>query len=123
MLRPSKVHGIGLFAAEHIKRGVPVWQFNPALDVRLDESDLRQLAPPARAQVDSYAYLDNRTGELILCGDDARFFNHSATPNVIDSATDPYLCIAARDIAAGEELTQDYFSFDARADKKLSKAA
>jgi SET domain-containing protein len=67
----------------------------------------------------TYTYKDNRTKELILCGDDARFFNHTKNPNVVDDAKDPYQSIAVRDILAGEELTHDYFSFDLLARKKL----
>ena len=120
MLGPSKIHGIGLFAVRPIKRGAVVWRFNAAIDIRIATGALHRLARPARSQIASYVYLDNRTGELILCGDDARFFNHATDPNVDDDIHDPYQCIAARDIDAGEELTQDYFSFDVLAWKKLS---
>ena len=118
-LRESRIHGIGLFAAQQIKKGTPVWRFSSLIDLRLEHGIIQRLALPARSQIDSYVYLDNRTHELILCGDDARFFNHSPIPNVIDDPSDPHLCIAARDIEFGEELTQDYRSFDLLAVKKL----
>ena len=57
----------------------------------------------------------------ILCFDDARFVNHSDTPNVATNyAQDPYgLDVALRDIAAGEELTMDYAGFEEQSGRKL----
>lgn len=118
----SPIEGIGLFAAEPIAEGAPVWRFSHAVDLILRPSILGELSPAAREQIEKYAYLDRRTGELILCGDDARFFNHAPTPNVVDDPHDPYLCIAARDIAAGEELVCDYYDFDHVAARKLGEA-
>lgn len=117
----SEIHGIGLFSRYAIRKDTPIWRFDPAIDIRITSQILRTLARPARIQVETYMYLDNRTGECILCGDDARFLNHSSNPNVVDEKDDPYLCRASRDIRAGEELTQNYFSFDLLAGSKLSK--
>lgn len=53
----------------------------------------------------------------MLCGDDARYMNHSDNPNATDKKTllDKILgregiCVASRDIKIGEELTSDYLS-------------
>ena len=56
-----------------------------------------------------YGYLDRNLQRIVLCFDDARFVNHSDTPNVTtDYAQDPYgLDVALRDIAAGEEITMN----------------
>ena len=61
-----------------------------------------------------YGYVDRNLNRLILCFDDARFVNHSATPNIAtDYACDPHgLDIALRDIAEDEELTMDYAGFE-----------
>lgn len=118
-LRASPIHGIGLFAAEDIASGTLVWRFAPGLDQRLDDVALAALSDAAREQVLGYAYVDARTGERILCGDDARFFNHSADPNVGDVPGNPYECVALRDIAVGDEITSDYFLFDRTAANKL----
>lgn len=55
-----------------------------------------------------------RTGLYVLCGDDARFFNHSEDPNCFDFYSDEEqdLTAARRDIRTGEELTCDYALFD-----------
>lgn len=119
----SPIHGIGVFASEAVPAGTVVWVFAPSVDRVLRTQDVAALPLSAREQVEKYAYLDMRTGELILCGDDARFFNHADVPNVIDDADDPYRCIAARDIMPGEELLCDYREFDRSADEKLGFAS
>lgn len=44
-----------------------------------------------------------------MVGDDARFINHSETPNLLCYLDD--FVVAARDIEAGEELTENYREF------------
>jgi SET domain-containing protein len=58
----------------------------------------------------NYGYIDPRLGRYILCCDDARFLNHSDTPNLRpDFTLDRHgVDVAACDIAPGEELTVDY---------------
>lgn len=109
---PSPIHGMGLFAAEPIARGTVIWRLEPALDLLLESAALARLAEASRAQVMRYTYLDMVLGRHVLCGDDARFMNHSERPtchDVNDAAGG--FTVAARDIAPGEELTSDYASF------------
>jgi SET domain-containing protein len=113
-LAESRIHGIGLFAAQRIPKGTVVWRLEPTLDLELTEAQLEALAPPARDQIEKYTYLDLVRGTYVLCGDDARFFNHSDAPNCHDFPdADGGTTVAARDIAEGEELTSDYSRFDA----------
>jgi SET domain-containing protein len=112
-LGPSAIHGIGLFAAEPIPAGTVIWRFHPAVDRFVDEHDLDDLSPAAREQVMKYTYVDVALRRRILCGDDARFFNHSDDPNCLDFPDERGgTTVARRDIAAGEELTSDYATFD-----------
>jgi SET domain-containing protein len=122
-LGESPVHGIGLFAREAIPSGTIVWRFAPQIDVIISAEGLRQLADPAREQVVKYAYEDAVSGKLILCGDDARFINHSNDPNVIDDPLDHNTCVAGRDILPGQELFSDYYAFDRRASEKLQRTS
>jgi hypothetical protein len=46
----------------------------------------------------------------VLCGDNAKFMNHSFEPNC-DDVDGPYT-VTKRDIATDEELTCDYRLFD-----------
>ena len=110
----SAIHGIGLFAAERIPAGAVIWRRSPEIDVLLDPAQLERLHPASREQIRKYTYMDRMLGKLVLCGDDARFFNHSDAPNCHDFPdADGGTTVAARDIDAGEELTSDYASFDA----------
>lgn len=107
---PSKIHGIGLFAAQFIPKGAPVWRFQPGFDLNIPAEDIIKLFPRALEQLLNYAYLNHKTNEYILCFDDGRFVNHSDTPNMTDSNPDDDLApdIALRDIEEGEEMTSDY---------------
>jgi SET domain-containing protein len=110
----SPIHGIGLFAAERIPAGTVIWRRSPEIDLLLGPAELERLAPPAREQIEKYTYLDRHLGKLVLCGDDARFFNHAVEPNCHDLPdANGGTTVAARTIEIGEELTSDYASFDA----------
>ena len=56
--------------------------------------------------------------------DHSCFINHSGEPNTgaPPNAALPITTVALRDIAAGEELTCDYFAFDREAESKLAIA-
>jgi hypothetical protein len=110
----SAIHGIGLFAGERIRKGTVIWRRSPDIDILLDPAQLDRLHPEARAQIEKYTYLDHKLGKLVLCGDDARFFNHAEEPNCHDFPDETGgTTVAARDIEQCEELTSDYASFDA----------
>ena len=109
-LDKSSIQGIGLFADESIKRGTKLWRFEPKLDLLLSKDEAEQLSESARKQFYNYAYLDKERDKYLLCGDDARFWNHSNNPNC-DETTDNDSTFAARDIQKGEELTINYSDF------------
>lgn len=117
---PSKIHGIGLFASQFIPKGTVVWQFEEGFDIKFSIAKLMILPPPAKEIVLNFAYL-NKDGDYVLCSDDARFFNHSNQANVTSPEDDNEPNLAARDIQPGEELTQDYKSFDADFEHKITK--
>jgi SET domain-containing protein len=119
---PSTIQGIGLFADQFISKGTRVWEFNSDLDLEITSKKLNSLPLIAKASLLKYAYLRRSSGTYILCFDDARFFNHSPTPNTRSINTRYGLVnpdIALRDIEAGEELTTDFTQFDAAAHFKL----
>lgn len=107
------MHGIGLYAAEFIPANTVIWRFHPAVDIKLTGEQIAALSPPCREQIERYTYRERCSGMYVLCGDDARFFNHSAEPNCIDIETDGEgITISRCDINTGEELTCDYALFD-----------
>lgn len=107
-LAPSAIHGLGLFAIEPIPAGTVVWDYDAPIDQTIPVASLPNLPAWVRKYVGVYGY---REGDhIILCGDDARYFNHSKSPNCMSGhGTET---VALRDIAVGEELTDDYESFD-----------
>ncbi len=107
-LRMSPIHGIGLFACEEIPKGTVVWRFVPGIDQKIPSALVEQLPLVAKEQILRYAYFSKGSNVWILCADDARFFNHSDTPNMVDGPGESDPTIAARTIKIGEELTSNY---------------
>lgn len=108
-LRPvSPEIGLGVFATRPIARGTIVW-VQDDLDIVLSPRRVAALDDARRAQVLEYAFRDQR-GDYVLCWDLGRFVNHSFHPTCIATAWD--LEVAGRDIAAGEQLTDDYGSLN-----------
>jgi uncharacterized protein len=100
----SDAIGVGVFATRDIARGTIVWLMDE-LDQKFSVERVRELGPRYEALLDRYAY-QGPDGERILCWDLARFVNHSCEANAVSTGWD--LDIAVRNIAAGEELTNDY---------------
>ena len=116
-LAPSPIHGIGLFADQFIPRGTQIWEFTNGMDFEISQDEIAKLSPLDQGFVARYGYRNKVTGKHVVCVDDARFFNHSSKPNTDN--TDEKYTIANRDIESGEELTCDYFEFDADAEGLL----
>ncbi|MBI3413798.1 MAG: SET domain-containing protein [Verrucomicrobia bacterium] len=121
---PSAIHGLGLFAGQFIARGSAIWRFAPEFDQEFSPEQFARLPLPAQAHVRWFGFVDVENGHWILSGDHACFMNHSPTPNTGASlgSPAPITTVALHDIAAGEELTCDYFAFDAEASRKLGLA-
>jgi SET domain-containing protein len=116
-IRPSKIEGTGLFADEFIKKGTIVWQWEEDFDLRIHEKELEKLSAPAKEQFLKYCYFSKRSNRFVLCFDDARFINHSDTPNlknVFAPEAGEDFDIALHDIHPGEEITGDYKEGDPR---------
>jgi hypothetical protein len=96
--------GFGVFATRRIPRGTVTWVFDP-LDQIVGKEKAAALAPMLARSLDIYSYRNGRD-ERILCWDHARFVNHSCNPTSLAPGLD--LEIAVRDIAAGEQITDDY---------------
>jgi SET domain-containing protein len=122
-VQPSTIHGLGLFTVKPISYGTPIWRFEAGFDRAFLPEQFAALPAPARAHLRWFAFLDAATGHRVLGGDLSIFMNHSATPNTgtPPDAPAPVTTVALRDLAAGEELTCDYFAFDAEAGEKLKR--
>jgi len=96
--------GLGVFATAPIPCGTIVWALDP-LDRVLSESDLAALPAAMGFDAERHLWL-GQDGRYVLAWDLARYVNHSCTPNCAATA---YGCeIAIADIAAGDQLTNDY---------------
>lgn len=107
---PSPIHGTGLFAREPIPAGTLIWQLNPSIDRAVTKAELDCWSPDEQERLRNFIYIDVVTGLYILCGDDARYMNHSDKPNTRTAGDQTFV---TRDISLGEELTCDYREFDA----------
>jgi hypothetical protein len=84
--------------------GSITWAGDP-FDQILSSEKLATLPPLLVRQAHRYAYTNGR-GERILCWDHGRFVNHSCSAACLSPGFD--FEIAVRDIAPGEEITDDY---------------
>ena len=108
----SAVHGLGVFAAEPIPAGTRVWQFDTSMHVCTRES-LARLRPSALSLALYAGYLHEPSGLFLWYTDGMQFMNHA---DVRDAnvglhywpALEDDHIVALRDVAAGEELREDY---------------
>ena len=119
-LRPSRIHGYGVFAEDPIRAGQVVWQFDPRVDLCIPVSALTDFPAAMQEHLRTYAYTEIHDGVkvMVLCADNAKYVNHSSHPNLIDNP-EGTLETATRDIPAGEELTCNYYVSDMAAVEKL----
>jgi uncharacterized protein len=113
--KPSKIHGVGLFADEFIPKGTITWRFDPKWDIVFSDNEVEKLPEYQKCRIKFFAYFSSKKKTYIYSADDGRFLNHSAHPNndCLPIQNEEELCnVANRDIQAGEELTVDYRSFD-----------
>ena len=96
--------GYGLVATHLIPCGTITW-VRDELDQIFAPDYGSHLPSVLQKQLETYSFRD-RQGNHILCWDQARYVNHSCRPNCVSAEFDFEL--AVRDIAPGEELTDDY---------------
>ena len=107
-LRPSPIQGIGIFLVEDVAEGQLIWRYDSRVDRVYSEAELDSLPAGMGAFLRRYSTWHEPTGLWVLCGDNGRHFNHSDAPNTISRGIAFGDDVAARDLAAGTELTSDY---------------
>lgn len=106
----SEIEGVGVFAAEPVRKGAVISRFDPSFDRLIPTKDYLASPPYLKSLLDRYAFPHPKMPEFIVYEvDNSRFMNHSLDPNT--DYSDFAAGIALRDIAAGEELTCDYNTF------------
>ena len=107
-LKPSPIHGLGVFLLRPVRRGQLIWRFDSRIDRVYTEDELATLPEHVQRYLRTYSTWHAQTRLFVLCGDNGRFFNHLETPSTISDAISFGEDRAARDLEAGEELTSDY---------------
>ncbi|MBT8319906.1 MAG: SET domain-containing protein [Gramella sp.] len=100
----SDQKGFGVVATAFIPKATITW-VQDELDIVLPPEKPGELHPYTAELCEKYSFR-NRDGEYILCWDIAKYINHSFNSNCLSSAYN--FEVAIRDIAPGEELTDDY---------------
>ena len=107
-LSPGK--GLGLFANQFVPIGSIYWVRNETFDKVIMPEELPFLNNLALEYIKKYGCLEINNN-WYLCGDNARFSNHSDLPNTENKFNEQGLLIyhlANRDIQIGEEIVCDY---------------
>lgn len=99
--------GNGVFATSRIPAGTITWIFDER-DSLVPSSTYVGLPDDVRQTIDQFGFSYIRDF-VIVCGDDARFMNHSCDANC--HPVGPWTEMAIRDICPGEQLTNDYRMF------------
>lgn len=114
----SLIHDFGLFVMEDIPAGALIWKF--------EEPDSRMPVAEAAPWDLHFGYINPANPRwLVVCGDNAKYWNFSPTPNCV-MAHEPLANLEAPiisriPIAAGTELTIG-FETDADAPRKMKGA-
>lgn len=107
-LRPSPIHGLGVFLTEPVAKGGLIWRFDARIDRVYSAGEVAGLPAHVQDYLRTYSTWHEGVGLYVLCGDNGRYFNHSEAPSTVSNAISFGEDHAARDLDAGEELTSDY---------------
>jgi len=111
-LKPSKIHGIGVFAITDIRKGSRIFHNDDEPIFWIDKRSIQNLPKEIRKLYDDFCVIK---GGSYGCPESfdkltpSWYLNNSESPNV--AADEDYRFYALRDIKAGEELTVDYRTY------------
>ena len=123
-LKPSSIHGIGLFADEQITKGTMIWKFDPVFDVLFDQQQVQKMSAEHQRFIKRYAPLSPTSGKHVYSIDDSRFANHSMTGNtdiVLLPGEPEKVAIANQNIEQGEEILMNYRDFDVNSENSKAE--
>jgi len=107
-LKPSAIHGLGVFLKQPVKKGEPIWRFDSRIDRVYSPDEIASLPEHLRRYLKTYSTYHAETDLWVLCGDNGRYFNHADDPSCVSQGVSFGMDVAARDLAVGDELTSDY---------------
>lgn len=111
-LKPSPVHGIGVFAIRAIPKGTrDIFSKNVGEWIKLPITDVEKLPEHSRSLIETYCLFDETHYYVPDYGfkvmDIVNYLNHSSQPNIISVNEGEYF-EAIADIPVGTELLVDY---------------
>ncbi|MCR4327585.1 MAG: SET domain-containing protein [Nanoarchaeota archaeon] len=112
---PSKIQGIGLFANEFVKKETIIWKFTLGFDLKFTKEEISLFPPQIQSYLKKYSWLSDKSGKYCFCSDEGKYCNHSYNPNVLSAyyeGEEEVVSKALRDIEKGEEITDNYSSFE-----------
>jgi hypothetical protein len=114
-LRPSPLHGVGVFAIRKIPAGLCPFADDEGEFIKVPKSALEGMEPELRRLYEDFCVFE---GDTVWCPTSfnlitpSYFLNESKTPNMRCGDDDNFY--ALRDIEPGEELTVDYDTYSDR---------
>ncbi|MGD0119343.1 MAG: SET domain-containing protein [Candidatus Binatus sp.] len=111
-LKPSKIHGVGVFAIKDIKKDTYVFPEDDDRMTWIDAQHLRRLPEPIKELYEDFSIIKGKKHgqpRNFNALTTSWYLNHSDTPNM--AADRSYRFYALRDIPEGEELTIDYRTY------------
>ncbi len=122
-LKPSTIHGVGVFAIRNIKKGTLLFDSSEEI-VWVDEREIPHLSKTLRELYEDFCIIKNgkygcpaNFNNLTM----AWYLNDSREPNVM--VDEDYNMWAIRDIVEGEELTIDSSDFSKQPYRELAFTA
>ena len=119
-VKPSDIHGLGLFAKKFIPQGSIWWHARPQDILIITKSQFYELdsshkTPSMKEFIHTlltYSYYERDSDALIFCLDNSKFVNHSLKGNSgISEDENGFCAMALRDVSPGEEITEDYSKY------------
>jgi len=107
-LKPSPIHGIGVFLLQPVRKGDLIWRFDSRIDRVYTEDEIATVPDHVQRFLRTYSTWHATTGLWVLCGDNGRHFNHSEAPSTVSDGISFGTDVAAEDLPAGSELTSNY---------------
>jgi len=114
-LDKSKIHGVGVFSKENVKKGDKIKEVRPEFEIEFDVKNLPKMPLSLAKFIDTHSYercLGSKT--YVLGIDNEKYINHSDNPSVDDDG------IALKNIKIGDEITIDYRDFDVNVETWLT---
>jgi len=114
-VKPSKIEGLGLFADEFIPKGTIVWKFTPGFDLKFTKEQIDNFPKQVQEYLKRYSWLSKKSHMYCFASDNGKYFNHSNDSNVLSAYyenEEEVITKAIRDIKKGEEITDNYASFE-----------